>query len=118
MTDRNNLSGAVAHGVNKSMTHSFMTPFGVYPQRCLLMDGVFLAVKMSSALMSGVKFDETNPAIAHFYDLDFCLSANKVHLKMTTWPIYITHRSPGLESLQDPQWNIGQKWFLEKWSNQ
>ena len=118
MTDKNNLSGAVAHGHNKSSTQVFMTPFGVYPQRCLLLDGVFLAVKMSSILTSGIKFDETNPAIAHFYDLDFCLSANKSHLKMTTWPIYITHRSHGLESLEELQWNASQKWFLKKWGNQ
>ena len=115
MAGSGNLSGAVAHGTDKSMNHAFMTSFGVYPQRCLLLDGVFLAVKISSVLKSDARFDESNPAVAHFYDLDFCLSANDNKLKMTTWPIYITHRSHGLESLDDSQWNAAQKWFFTKW---
>lgn len=119
MTSRDKLSGAVAHDSSKytnGVPSQHMTPFGPYPQRCVLMDGVFLAVDVSKLLDAKVQFDTTNPAIAHFYDLDFCLSANQAGLKMSTWPIYITHRSPGLLSMEDAQWKEGQEWFINKWA--
>lgn len=115
MGGRYKLSGAVAHPAAKDGDQIFMSSFGPYPQKCLMMDGLFLAVKVSSLLDAGVKFDETNPTVAHFYDLDFCLAADKAGLKMTTWPIYVTHRSPGLTSMEDVEWKKGQEWFLKKW---
>lgn len=116
MGDRKSLSGAVAHPIARDAKEVFMTSFGPYPMRCLMMDGVFLAVKINSLLDANVRFDETNPTISHFYDLDFCLAANSKQLKLTTWPIYITHRSPGLMSIEDPEWKAGQEWFLKKWN--
>ena len=115
MGPRNCLSGAVAHPIAKDSKEVRMTSFGPYPQRCVLMDGLFLAVKVNSLLQGGVKFDTKNPTIAHFYDLDFCLSCNKAKLKLSTWPIYVLHRSPGLMSVEDIQWKAGQEWFLDKW---
>ncbi len=117
MGPRDKLSGAVAHPVDKNRPELIhMSSFGPYPQRCLMMDGLFLAVNVGKLLDAGVKFDETNPSISHFYDLDLCLAANKAGLKMSTWPIYVTHRSPGLLSLEDKQWKDGQEWFLKKWA--
>lgn len=115
MGPRNCLSGAVAHPIARDAKEIFMSAYGPYPQRCVMMDGLFLAAKVNSLLQSNVKFDTKNPAIAHFYDLDFCLSCNKAKLKLTTWPIYVTHRSPGLLSTEDVQWKAGQEWFLNKW---
>ena len=103
------LHGAVAHGthVQKSMTY-----FGPYPQRVLLLDGVFLAIKRN--VFEQIKFDETNPAGFHFYDLDYSLSCHKAGFKLGVSDIMITHASPGLREFT-PEFNAGQKWFLEKW---
>lgn len=117
MGPRDKQSGAVAHPIHKDNPEIIhMSSFGPYPQRCIMMDGLFLAVNVGKLLDAGVKFDESNPSISHFYDLDFCLSANKAGLKMSTWPIYVTHRSPGLLSIEDEQWKAGQEWFIKKWA--
>lgn len=104
------LAGAVAHG-NEHIKR--MTCFGSYPQRAILLDGVFLVIKRE--VFEKVRFDETNPAGFHFYDLDYCLSCNKNKFKLGVSDILITHESPGLDSLENPQWKEGQEWFLTKW---
>ena len=113
MSKQEDWSGAVAHPANDKQI--FVTNFGPTPQRCLVLDGLFLAVKVNS-LTPDIKFDENLPAIAHHYDLDFCLQANKHKLKLTTWPIWAIHRSPGLEHpAQD--FVDSEKYFLDKWQN-
>ena len=79
------------------------------------MDGLFLAIKVSS-LKPEIRFDEDIPAIAHHYDIDFCLQANKHKLKLTTWPIWVVHKSPGLAGA-DEQFEASQKYFINKWAN-
>jgi len=103
------LHGAVAHG-NAEQKH--MTCFGSYPQRVLLLDGVFLCIKRE--VFTKVRFDETCPAKFHFYDLDYSLSCHKEGFKLGVSDIMITHSSPGLREFTD-EFNQGQKWFLEKW---
>lgn len=103
------LHGAVAHGNNDKKA---MTFFGVYPQRALMLDGVFLCIKKTA--FTNVRFDESNPAKYHFYDLDYSLSCHKAGLKLGVSDIMITHASPGLKEFT-PEFNEGQKWFLEKW---
>lgn len=104
-----NLFGAVAHGDEKNKA---MTSFGPYPKRVLLLDGVFLCIKKEA--FTKVRFDESNPAGFHFYDLDYSLSCHKEKLKLGVSDIMITHASPGLREFT-PEFNEGQKWFLEKW---
>lgn len=104
-----NLHGAVAHlhGGKKSMT-----AFGPYPQQCVIMDGVFLAI--SRKAFKKVRFDEDCPAGFHFYDLAYTLDASLAGLKCGVVDAYITHASPGLrEFTQD--WKDGQEWFLNKY---
>ena len=103
------LHGAVAHG---DETGKAMTSFGPYPKRVLLLDGVFLCIKKEA--FTKVRFDETNPAGFHFYDLDYSLSCHKEKLKLGVSDITITHASPGLKEFTS-EFNEGQKWFLEKW---
>jgi GT2 family glycosyltransferase len=103
------LHGAVAHGDEKNKT---MTSFGPYPKQVLLLDGVFLCIKRE--VFTKVRFDETNPAGFHFYDLDYSLSCHKEKFKIGVSDIMITHASPGLKEFT-PEFNEGQKWFLEKW---
>lgn len=103
------LHGAVAHGSDNQKS---MTSFGPYPKRVLLLDGVFLAIKRN--VFEKVRFDETNPAGFHFYDLDYSLSCHKEGFKLGVSDIMITHASPGLREFNS-EFNKGQKWFLEKW---
>ena len=104
-----NLHGAVAHGDEKNKA---MTFFGPYPKRVLLLDGVFLCI--SKDVFNKVRFDESNPAGFHFYDLDYSLSCHKEGFKLGVSDILITHASPGLKEFTS-EFNEGQKWFLEKW---
>ena len=106
-----NLYRAVAHAHHKDLKS--MTSFGPYPHRAVLLDGVFLAINRK--VFEKVRFDETNPAGFHHYDLDYCLQCNKAEFKMGVSNILITHASPGLSSLEDVEWNKGNKWFLNKW---
>ena len=111
MSKQEDWSGAVAHPANDKQI--FMTNFGPTPARCLVLDGLFLAVKVSS-LTPEIRFDENIPGIAHHYDIDFSLNANKHKLKLTTWPIWAIHKSPGLDR-PDPQFAHSEKYFLDKW---
>jgi GT2 family glycosyltransferase len=111
MAKQEDWSGAVAHPANDKQI--FMTNFGPTPARCLVLDGVFLAIKVAS-LKPEVKFDEDLPAIAHHYDIDFCLNANKHKLKLTTWPIWVIHKSPGLDQ-PGQDFIDSEKYFLNKW---
>ena len=103
------LHGAVAHGNEDKKA---MTYFGPYPQRALLLDGVFMCI--SKKAFTQVRFDESNPAKFHFYDLDYCLSCHQAGLKLGVSDILITHASPGLREFTT-EFNEGQRWFLEKW---
>jgi hypothetical protein len=107
-------SGAVAH-FDKNETQRFMTSFGKTPERVILLDGVFLAINTKKILEKGLRFDEKNPANFHFYDLNFSLDANNLKLKLGTCPIWITHKSHGLEQVTE-DWINGQKYFLQKYN--
>ncbi len=109
---RENYRGSVAHYANDKQCYS--TSFGLTPDRVLLIDGLFMAVKTKTLLDKGIKFDESNPARFHFYDLDFCLQCNKAGLKIGVWPIWCIHKSPGLREYS-PEFLKGQEWFINKW---
>lgn len=108
MSDRSQHRGAVAHSNNKQ---KYMTSFGPYPSRVVVIDGVFMAVK--TKVFEKVTFDETNPAGFHFYDIDFSMSCHKAGFKVGVGDIAITHASPGLREFTD-EWKSGEKWFLGK----
>jgi len=104
-----NLHGAVAHGDEKK---KHMTPFGTYPKRVVLIDGVFIAIKRK--VFSKIRFDEKCPSKWHFYDLDYSMQCHKAGFKVGVGDILITHNSPGLTSFTE-EFNKGQEWFLQKW---
>jgi GT2 family glycosyltransferase len=116
MGPANQYSGAVAHFNTDDNNQRFMTAFGVTPKRCIIVDGVFLAINVEKILEKGVKFDEKCPAKFHFYDINFCLDANKAGLKIGTYPIWITHKSHGL-SKPNEDWFKGQDYCLQKYCN-
>jgi GT2 family glycosyltransferase len=108
--EKQNLSGAVAHGKYPFGTISY---FGPAPAECELLDGVFLAAKASALLERGVLFDTRFDF--HFYDMDFCRSARNAGLRLGTWPICLTHQSGGAFNT-DP-WNNAYRMYLEKWES-
>jgi hypothetical protein len=92
------------------------TYFGPYPNRVVMIDGVFMALSRK-LLESGVRFDENIPSKFHFYDLDFSLSvAQTENLKVGVGDILITHASPGLREFT-PEWLNGEQYFLQKHGN-
>lgn len=112
MSDKTQYRGAVAHLHDDG--RKFMTSFGVYPDRVILIDGVFIAAK--TKVFDKVRFDTNNPAGFHFYDLDFSLACHKAGFKIGVGDITITHASPGLKHITD-DWKQGQGWFLKKWKS-
>jgi GT2 family glycosyltransferase len=105
-----NLSGAVAHGEGPFGQVNF---FGTSPKNVLLLDGVFLALKKETALLSQVFFDEQFDF--NFYDLDFCRTATNKGLKLGTWPIALTHQSSGVFGNQS--WKDAYQMYLRKWGS-
>jgi GT2 family glycosyltransferase len=104
------LSGTVAHA-----QHPFGKPayFGPVPAACELLDGVLLAARRDVLLDHDVSFDERFGF--HFYDLDFCRSARAAGLRLTTWPIAITHQSRGHAGSDD--WLSNRDAYLAKWGD-
>ena len=83
----------------------YVNSYGPTPQQCVVVDGLFIAVKPFRLLQEGVTFDPQFNF--HYYDLDFCLSAHKAGLRIGTWPINVIHQSPGL-------WNPGKGFFSDR----
>jgi hypothetical protein len=106
--DYPNLRGVVAHG-----TAGFGNPqvYGPTPSRCKLLDGVMLAIQARTAQDNNLRFDRQ--FAFHFYDMDFCRSAQRKGLVLGTWPIEITHESGG--SFGSPAWRQAHADYLQKW---
>jgi GT2 family glycosyltransferase len=113
------LSGAVSHMRTTQLDEGERLPppephlsiYGETPAECHLLDGLFLAAKAWQLKNTGLRFD---PRFAfHLYDLDFCRSARKVGLKLGTWPILVTHASPG--NFQSDAFKEGARRYLSKW---
>jgi len=113
MGPRDKHTGTVNH-VNFADNSTFTTYFGK-PGRALILDGLFLAFNPKTIASKGIVFDETNPCIAHFYDIDFSLTCNKHQLKLGTINIQATHSSPGLRDFTQ-DWKDGEQWFLNKFN--
>lgn len=105
------LSGAIGH-FSQDRTAVAMSYFGPAPRACKLLDGVFIAVKVNRALETGAKFDEQFRF--HFYDLDFCRTADGAGLRVGTWPIALTHGSDG--AFGSAAWTSARDQYLRKWA--
>src|SRR5262249_23317665 len=82
------LSGAVEHTLSGATT---MAVYGPTHRRCIVMDGLFLAVDL--ARIGRLRFDEQFKF--HFYDLDLCLTAHREGLVLGTTNVYVNHKSGG-----------------------
>ena len=102
--------GCVAHGSEGRYQY---TSFGPLPDRCLLIDGVFIGINIEK-LPREVRFDESYPSRFHYYDLDFSLECNRNKVKIGVVDIPIIHQSPGLTS-PDEEYYKGEEYFINKW---
>lgn len=105
-----NLSGSIGQG-------DFFPPkkldyFGPSNQECKLMDGVFLAASSETLNLYGLRFDPQFQF--HFYDIDFCRSAEHLGVKMGTVDLSVIHQSYG--QLND-QWLHSYQLYLKKWQS-
>jgi protein O-GlcNAc transferase len=102
------LSGRIAHGKEP---FGEIVYFGETPAACELLDGVLLATQKNRLNKKNVRFDPQFDF--HLYDLDFCRSARKAGLKLGTWPIKLTHQSPG--NYRSAHWREKSQLYLKKW---
>jgi hypothetical protein len=119
---RESHSGSVTHPLAQQVGNQIQVDpirkltalFGPWPQRCLVLDGLFLAVNVDRALETGWRFDERHKF--HHYDISSCLLANEKKLKMGTWPIFVIHHGLG-NSFMTTEWEESNKIFKENWQN-
>ena len=105
--DLPNLSGSIAHFEGPVARVIY---WGEVPSPVKLLDGVFLAARAGTLRQAGVRFDPRFKF--HYYDMDFCRQCELAGLTMGTWPIALTHGSPGQTS---DQWRAVYLEYLEKW---
>lgn len=104
-----NLSGVVGHGTGFPPKN--LSVFGPPCQEVKLLDGVFLACHSNVLNQKALRFDERFDF--HFYDLDFCRSAEQKGVRMGTWCISIVHESRG--NFNSPGWLHAKENHFEKW---
>ncbi|WP_256730435.1 bifunctional 2-polyprenyl-6-hydroxyphenol methylase/3-demethylubiquinol 3-O-methyltransferase UbiG [Pseudomonas sp. ANT_H12B] len=102
------LSGMVGHGKSFPCT---VSNFGRVPQPCKLLDGLLLAADSERLEQAGVRFDEQFEF--HFYDMDFCRSAELNGLSMGTWPLSVVHESGG--AFGTPAWRESFRRYQNKY---
>ena len=106
---RDNLSGVIAHG--KAWPADYISAYGPPGHEVKLLDGVMLAARSDTLISRNVWFDEAFDF--HFYDLDFCRTAEQRGLRMGTWGISVMHESDG--AFGTPEWREGYTRYLSKW---
>ena len=109
--DPGNLSGVVAHG--KSWPADHISAYGFPGHEVKLLDGVLLAARSETLISRGVFFDERFDF--HFYDLDFCRTAEQRGLRMGTWGISVMHESDG--TFGTPSWTQAYERYVSKWES-
>lgn len=103
------LSGIVGHGKGFPCA---VSNFGPVPQPCKLLDGLLLAVDSERLQQRNVRFDEQFEF--HFYDMDFCRSAELSGLSMGTWPLSVVHESGG--AFGSPAWRESFQRYQDKYA--
>lgn len=104
------MSGSVGHGERPGGIADW---YGEVAQQCVLLDGVFLAAKAATLVDANCLFD--NRFSFHFYDLDFCRTAEQLGLRAGTWPIAITHQSGG--NFNSDAWRQAAAVYIDKWKS-
>jgi GT2 family glycosyltransferase len=104
-----NLSGVVGHG--KGFPPDQISFYGPPFQPVKLLDGLMLIARSEMLHKKALRFDERFDF--HFYDLDFCRSAEAKNLKLGTWAISVVHESGG--AFGSDGWKKAYAAYLAKW---
>jgi hypothetical protein len=108
--DYSNLSGCIGQGLR--FPPERLDFFGPSGAECKLLDGVFLAARSDVLHGRGLRFD---PRFRfHFYDMDFCRTAERLNCRMGTIRLSLVHASMG--SLDDA-WRDGYRAYIAKWQD-
>lgn len=102
------LSGAIRHGLPENAK---LDVFGPTPMPVLMLDGVFIALNINRLKSSNLRFDQR--FAFHFYDSDFCKSAQLQGLSMGTWPLPLVHASGG--DIANSSFHEALVLFKDKW---
>lgn len=102
--------GEVAHKFSDGAVTTSV--YGPVDKRALILDGLFLGVKIESLLKVNCTFDEDFNF--HHYDLSFCLRANKAKLKMGAIQLFCTHAGIG-DSMITKEWEESAVKFKQKY---
>lgn len=105
MCNREDMVGEVSHGKDQKY---WTTVFGPTDSRALILDGLFIAVKVDKLLDTQTFFDESFDF--HHYDISFCIRANANRLKMGVYPIKVTHFGLG-DSMNSESWQQSSQKF-------
>lgn len=92
--------GEVAH-YSKEQDKQWTTVFGPTKSRALILDGLFIAVKVKELQEKEVFFDESFDF--HFYDIAFCLRSNEAKLTAGVIPLHVVHHGLG-DSMMSEEW--------------
>lgn len=103
------LSGVVSHGI--TFPPQNIGNFGEIGKKCVLMDGLFLAIDSRTLVDNDLRFDERFKF--HFYDLDFCRQAEQKALTMGTIPVTVVHGS--INKPYGKDWYEMYDEYLKKW---
>lgn len=110
--------GIVSHFIPKGVTshnadHFNSTYFGPTPSPVVVIDGLFMSFKTSSAKNLEL-FDKD--FTFHFYDMATCANAKMKNLNIGVWPIFVIHYGLG-EFRGDHVWEDHQNKFRNKFNN-
>lgn len=108
MTTKETWTGSVAHKFPDGAIRSIS--FGPMPKRCLILDGLFLAINTPKIVEKGLWFDPNYQF--HHYDIQLGIDANGLGLKLGTWPIWVVHSGLG-DSYQTEAWRESEAHFLQ-----
>jgi hypothetical protein len=97
--------GEVAHAKGEE---TWTTVFGPSKSRCLIIDGLFISCKIKDLADKQLTFDENFKF--HFYDIAFCLQANKKRVSCGVLPIKATHYGMG-DSMHSQEWSRSNELF-------
>jgi hypothetical protein len=110
-----NLVGRVAHSLDNHKhieKKGEVTVYGASRGPVRNLDGVLLAGRVDVLMQAGVRFDER--FTFHFYDADFCRTAETRGLRIGVWPIAITHQSGGAFG-GSLEWHASFGSYIGKW---
>lgn len=105
---REDFVGEVAH-INKE-GNVWTTCFGKTNSRALIIDGLFVAVKVKDLVEKGLTFNTSYGF--HFYDISFCLDAHEKKVSCGVLPIRVIHHGLG-DSMLTPEWKEANAKFKE-----